>query len=194
MKDTEAIIASNIIELRTKAGLTQLELAEKLCYSDKSVSKWERAESIPDVLVLKKMADIFGVTVDYFLSQHDATEKATIITTVRALPYRILIGIALLGIWTLALLIFVICWICGAIVWKIFVLAVPISLITLLVLHSIWQKGKYNFYIVSFLVLSIIATVYLTFLDQNWWQLFLLAVPAVLEIALCFLLKRKKKG
>ncbi len=193
MKEMETIIASNIIELRTKSGFTQLELAQMINYSDKSVSKWERAESVPDVIVLKKMADIFGVTVDYMLTQHDPTEKPTIMTTVRALPFKIITSITIVGIWILALLIFIIVWLCGSIVWLIFVYAVPISLITLLILHSIWEKGKYNFYIVSLLILSVIATIYFTFLDRNWWQLFLLIVPAEIEVFLSFYLRKKRK-
>ena len=54
------ISASNIIKLRTEAGLTQAELGEKLNYSDKTISKWERGEAIPDAYVLTQMAEIFG--------------------------------------------------------------------------------------------------------------------------------------
>ena len=54
------IIAKNICDLRVGAGLTQLGLAEILNYSDKAVSKWERAESTPDVFMLKRIADYFG--------------------------------------------------------------------------------------------------------------------------------------
>ena len=64
MNDFKRIIANNITELRRSVPLTQAELAEKLNYSDKAVSKWERGESIPDVIVLKQIADLFGVTVD----------------------------------------------------------------------------------------------------------------------------------
>ena len=45
-------VANNIAQLRKSKGLTQLELAERLNYSDKAVSKWERGEGLPDVLVL----------------------------------------------------------------------------------------------------------------------------------------------
>ena len=55
-------MANNIAQLRKSKGLTQLELAERLNYSDKAVSKWERGEGLPDVLVLSKMAEIFDVT------------------------------------------------------------------------------------------------------------------------------------
>ena len=63
MEDLKMIIAGNIGQLRRKTGMTQLELAEKLNYSDKAISKWERGESVPDISVLKSIADLFGVTV-----------------------------------------------------------------------------------------------------------------------------------
>ena len=69
-------IASNLIRLRLASGMTQAEVGEKLNYSDKSISKWERAEALPDAAVLKKMAEIFGVTVDYLLTGHDQWEPS----------------------------------------------------------------------------------------------------------------------
>ena len=72
MSDKRFIIGKNIAELRKSSGLTQLELAEKLNYSDKSVSKWERGESLPDIVVLKSVADLFEVTLDYLVEEeHD---------------------------------------------------------------------------------------------------------------------------
>ena len=67
--DTNQIFAKNIIFLRTKNNMTQLELAEKLNYSDKAVSRWERAEAIPDAKVLIEMSDIFGVSIDNLLKK-----------------------------------------------------------------------------------------------------------------------------
>ena len=69
MEDIKSVIAKNITQLRQAAGMTQSELGEKLNYSDKSVSKWERAESIPDVAVLKQLADLFGVKLDDLLRE-----------------------------------------------------------------------------------------------------------------------------
>ena len=71
MDELKLIFASNLIRLRTAAGMTQAELAEKINYSDKSISKWERGEAIPDAFVLKQMAAIFKVTVDYLLTSND---------------------------------------------------------------------------------------------------------------------------
>ena len=195
MDECRAAVADNRIRLRTAAGLTQSELGDKLNYSDKSVSKWERGDAAPDVFVMKQIADIYGVTVDYLLQPHeenegmpapageDADYSTAIITTV-----------SILGIWTVALLIFVILWLTGSIVWQIFVYAIPISLITLLVLHSIWRGGRWNQYIIAALVLSMILTVYLSLLPSNPWQLFLLAIPAELVVFLSFRIKRRRKS
>ena len=71
MEDLKIIFARNLIMLRKQMKLTQIELAEKINYSDKAVSKWERGESIPDVSVLLSLASLFGVTIDYILGRSD---------------------------------------------------------------------------------------------------------------------------
>lgn len=192
MDDLKIITASNIIDLRTKAGMTQLELAEKLNYSDKSVSKWERAEAIPDAYVLKQISEIFGVTVDYLLTSHD-NWKPVVINEYHRHRTQTITTIAIVGIWTLALLLFIIFWLLGDILWLIFIFAIPVSLVTLLVLNSIWQKGKYNYFIIAALVISIIATVYFSFFRYNWWQIYILIIPAEIVVFLCSRLHKKKK-
>ncbi len=187
MKEIETTIASNIIELRTRAGMTQLELAEKLNYSDKSVSKWERAEALPDVIVLRNIADIFGVTVDYLVRPHDPNEKISIVDSVkRTIPYQIIMAITSVGIMTVATILFVIFWLRGLIYWQVFVYALPLLFTALLVLNSIWHEGRYNFIIISLLVLSIVCTLYVIFLKYNWWQLFLILIPAEALVVLSF--------
>ena len=67
MEDLKIIIADNLISLRKANKLTQLELAEKLIYSDKAISNWERGESLPDIIILKQLADIYNVNIDFCL-------------------------------------------------------------------------------------------------------------------------------
>lgn len=78
MNELKVTIANNIANLRKLNGITQSDLAQKLNYSDKAVSKWERGESLPDICVLKQIADIFGVTVDYLLDEHAEKTKKNI--------------------------------------------------------------------------------------------------------------------
>ena len=189
MEDLKFITAANIISLRTKAGMTQAQLAELLNYSDKSVSKWERAEAVPDAYVLKHMSEIFGVSVDYLLSSHNAGEP---ISQKQKRRYRseIIVLISMVGIWTLAFFIFIIGWILGHLFWMVFIYAIPISLITLLVFNSVWEKGKRNYYIISTLVASIFVMFYLALLRWNPWQILLLIVPAELIVFLAFRVKK----
>ena len=189
MEDLKFITAANIISLRTKAGMTQAQLAELLNYSDKSVSKWERAEAVPDAYVLKHMSEIFGVSVDYLLSSHNDWEP---ISQKQKRRYRseIIVLISMVGIWTLAFFIFIIGWILGHLFWMVFIYAIPISLITLLVFNSVWEKGKRNSYIISTLVASIFVMFYLALLRWNPWQILLLIVPAELIVFLAFRVKK----
>ena len=87
-------IAKNITELRKASELTQAQLAEKLNYSDKSVSKWERGDGVPDVVVLQKIADLFGVTLNDLVSENKPKLP-------RKLPYltnRIMIPLLSVGL------------------------------------------------------------------------------------------------
>ena len=141
MDERKATIASNLIKLRLAAGMTQAELGEKLNYSDKSISKWERGDVTTDVFVLMQIAEIFGVDVDYLLKPHNEIEPVIYGKPDRSTYTTDMITlVAILGIWTLALFVFIILWICGMVVWQVFVYAVPVSLITLLVLRSVWQE------------------------------------------------------
>ena len=194
MEDLKVITASNIINLRTAKGMTQAELGELLNYSDKSVSKWERAEAVPDAYVLKKMSGIFGVSVDYLLSSHDSWERPeSFKKEERNFHSNVITILVIFGIWTLAFLIYIIGWLLEANWWLLFVYAVPVSLITFLVLNSVWEQGKNNRHIIYALVASIFITVYITFRSYNPWQILLLLIPAELIVFLSFRIKKSHK-
>lgn len=191
MENLKNVVAKNIIFLRTRSLMTQYELGEKLNYSDKAISKWERAEAIPDAYILKRMSELFQVSVDYLLSDHSNEDK---VPTVSSHNKRsIITKISVVGVWTLAVMIFIVLWMLGRTTWLVFVYTVPVSLIVLLVLNSIWGKSKNNFYFISALVWSTIAAVYLSFIQYNWWLLFLLGIPAEVILFLSFKLLKKAR-
>lgn len=68
------IFADKLIDLRKKAGWSQEELAEKLGVSRQSVSKWEAAQSIPDMAKILRMSNLFGVSTDYLLKDEVSLE------------------------------------------------------------------------------------------------------------------------
>lgn len=169
--------------------MTQFELGKKLNYSDKAISKWERGEAIPDAYILKQMSELFHVSVDYILTDHSSEEEK--IAPSRHNNYMTITKISIVGVWTLAIFIFIIFWALGYIEWLIFVYTLPISLIVLLVLNSIWGNSKNNFYIISGLVWSIIVAIYMSFFKYNLWLLFILGIPSEIIIYLCFKISRK---
>lgn len=191
MDNFKKIVAENIIKLRTSKGMTQAELGEMLSYSDKSISKWERADALPDAYVLKKIADLFDVTVDYLLNEHSPDEKI-VVEKPRTYSRTMISVITVIGIWTLALFAFVITWLCSMPTPLIFAYTVPVSLIVLLVLNSVWGIGKLNMFIISGIVWGLITCVYLTFYQSNWWQLFIIGFPAQIIIILSFFIKKKR--
>ncbi len=199
MDELKLVVASNLIKLRQAAGMTQAELGEKLNYSDKTVSKWERGESIPDAYVLTRLAELYGLTVDDLLHNddqwQDPVEKARAAERASAPTFssRVVTMVAIMGIWTMAVILFVVCWIVfGDMLWLIFACAVPVSLITLLVLNSVWNKGRHNMIIVMLLVATLVTLVYLFLLRWRPWQLFLILIPAEILVVLCFHIRRRK--
>ena len=183
-------IATNIAKLRNNAKLTQAELAEKLLYSDKSVSKWERAESVPDIYVLNSIAEMFGVTVDYLLQEHKPEEKIVTKDEVKNKNRRMITYITLLGVLLLVTVAFTSVWAAiGEFLWISYVIAVPALLVVLLVFNSLWFNRKNNLYIISGLLWSILASVYLSllvFAGRNVWLLFVIGIPAQIVALLCF--------
>lgn len=69
------MVADNLIYYRKLNNLTQLELSEKLNYSDKSISKWERKEGLPDLYTLYLIADLYGITIDQLLEERKEPPK-----------------------------------------------------------------------------------------------------------------------
>lgn len=192
MDQFKKTVADNIIKLRTSLNMTQAQLGELLNYSDKSISKWERADALPDAYVLKKMAVIFSVSVDYILSEHGDDEKVEV-PKQHSYSRSVISTITFIGIWTLALFAFIVTWLCSMPTWLIFVYTIPVSLIVLLILNSLWGIGKLNMFIISGIVWGIITCVYLTFYQSNWWQLFIIGIPAQIIIILSFFIKKNRK-
>ena len=174
--------------------MTQAELAEKLNYSDKAVSKWERAESLPDVLVLIEMAKLFGVSLDYLVSDaHDLSAEAVAASKPKHRKAPIL-GMSILLVWLLAIIAFSFLSVGGVSgAWLAFVYALPVSAIVWLVLNSVWFNHRRNYLIVSLLLWSALAAIFLTLLVCGvvFWQLFLFGIPGQAIILLWSRIKKK---
>ena len=204
-------IGGNIAAYRKQAGLTQAGLAEKLNYSDKAVSKWERGESIPDVLTLLQLAEQFGITVNDLLSDPDALpadsdsrlEKAMTQVSEKALKRKanksVILALSSTLVWFIALLAFVILssfeflekYSC-----LLFFFAVPANAIVLLSLRSAWHDFRWNKVYVSTIVWGFIVAIHVSLLvifNYNFWKLYLLGIPGQIAIFLWFRMFRPAK-
>lgn len=195
MEELKNIIAENLIDLRKANKLTQLELAEKLNYSDKAISKWERGESLPDIVILKQLADMYGVGVDYILSKHTDEAKSKYHIPRPELNNKLIITLlSCLSIWILATILYINFKIMfDHYYWMIWIWALPTTGIVLIVFSSIWGKKSMIITSVSAFIWTAILACYLQFIKYNIWTLFLLGIPAQLAAALCGKIKRNKK-
>lgn len=200
MDNIKQIVAKNITDLRKASGLTQLELAEKLNYSDKAVSKWERGDSLPDVAVLKQLADLFQVSMDYLVAEeHTAHAQERVRYQGRELRNRkIITGISILLVWLAATIAFVVVDIVlGSSVrnWVAFLYCVPLSMVVCLVFNSLWFNPRWNFLFVSVLMWSVLIGIHISLLLMgfNIWIIYILGIPGQAIILLWSGLKLKKQ-
>lgn len=198
MNDVKLTVAKNIAALRQAARMTQLELAEKLNYSDKAVSKWERGEALPDIATLAEIAQIFGVTLDDLVQSERAEPKPCPKEQETKYNRPIILGLALLLVWFVALLAFL------AATWLTdneprrylaFVYAVPVSAIVWLTLNSVWFNRRVNYLIISLLMWSVLAAIHLSFLSAGvqLGLIYLLGIPGQLMIFLWMFMKKQSR-
>lgn len=199
-------IGSNIASYRKRLQLTQLGLAEKLNYSDKAVSKWERGESAPDVLTLVQLAELFDVSVNDLLVDPNALPdnpgkveqvmgKAVEKTFKRKADKRIILMLSSVLVWFVALLLFVIL---SSLElpksWIFFIYAIPANAIVLLSLRSAWRDFRWNQALISTIMWGGLISLFMSlilFFRLNIWKLFLLGIPGQVAILLWFRLYRK---
>ena len=178
--------ARNLAFYRKAAGKTQLELAEDLNYSDKSVSKWERGEGLPDLEVTAQIADVLGVTVSDLIA--DKPKRRVLITRNKVIITVLSVG----GVWLVAAVLFFLFQIIGiaAKSWMIFVYALPVSSVVAIVFCGIWWRRLHTFLGVSALIWTAGLCVALSFTNPKIFLIFIIA--AILEVlsSLAFLIKK----
>lgn len=198
MDGIKNIVAKNITELRLLNNMTQLELAQKLNYSDKTVSKWERGESTPDISVLVDIANIFGVSLDYLVRSENIDETINENKQKQTKYNRKVISYISQSIaWIIAVFAFIITSLItneATFQWLYFVYALPIVLIVRLIFNSIWFNPRNNYVIISALIWSILAAIHFTFLyfKINVALIYLLGVAGQIVVILWSFIKRPK--
>lgn len=196
MEDIKEIIAYNLIELRKKNNLTQGELASKLNYSDKSISKWERGEGIPDVETLLQIANLFNVNLDYLVQkEHPIIHNQDDNSSPIGRKYLIITLLSLSVLWLVILLAYALLNILAkANIWEILVGGFPVSMILTMIFNCIWGKKNILYILLTMIIWSTLATIYIIFRENNPWQCFLIGIPLQIADILWFFLDTSNKN
>ena len=172
------ILADKIIEERKKNGWTQEDLAQKLGVSRQSVSKWERGDGLPDITVLSNMAELFGISVDDFISS-ESPKKPIKLTKNHTLVPALSVGL----VWLTVTFIYFVLAVAAPDLsrkWLVFIYGCPVSFVVTTVFSCLWWKTLYRILSISGIIWTLAACVDITLSIPNIYLIY--AVAAVFQI------------
>ena len=193
--DFNESVGVNLAKYRKFNGLTQIALAEKINYSDKAISKWENGECLPDVYVLKQLADLYGVTVNDLI-EPKTKPKAPLSKArkffIPALSCSLVWLVALISLFLILILAphFKKPWI-------VFIFVLPITFIVTLVFSCIYKNRINQFVSISAIVWTAILSIHLglNFIIPDIAYLYIVGIPlqviTILWYTYRFIVKRK---
>ena len=195
-EDLKDIIAANLIRLRQGAGLTQLQLAEMLNYSDKAVSKWERGESIPDLRVLIRLAQLYHISLDDIVS---VQPEKVVKPKLNLKKKRLLVTLLAVGlVWVIATGVFMILYYTPVTKYAYlsYVIAPLCSFIVFTVFSALWGTKFTTFLSCSGIVWSIAlivhVNIYLFTTGVPIWPCYVVAAAIQVLFALWFYFRKVK--
>jgi len=193
MENIKEIIGKNLAALRKSSKMTQQELAARLNYSDKAISRWEHAETLPDIETLCRVCEIYGVKFEYLLQAEQPTGKKNPYVIEKNIGNKIAItGIAIFSVWLIATLIYVYADIvAGNNFWQVFIWAIPVSCLVALICNRLWGTRLIGYILFSLMSWSLILSVYTYLIEYNPWMLFLMGIPIQMIIILSASVKKK---
>ena len=211
-EELKSRVGANIARLRKDRGLTQAELAERINYSDKAVSKWERAESLPDVLTLISLAEQLGTDMNTLTGLPAAPEptpepipepEPVPAEPEKPAPKRysadrgVIQKLSSILVWVVALFLYMVLDAFGVKhLWLLFVVAVPANAIVLLSLRSAWKLYGLNRILISIIMWGFLLVIYLLLLvtaKVNVWRILPMGLLGQAAIILWFKMFRPAK-
>lgn len=185
METKKMHFTENLIRLRKQHGFTQQALAEKLNYSDKAVSKWERGEALPDIQTIGDIANLFHLTIDELI-YNDPENIEKISKQREQNPYLMKLALLIVSsVWLVALLVFVTLTLLltdRTGLWLIFIASLPASMIVFLVFAVISKRKLLILFFVGCLTLSVSLLAFLIIVHPYDWLLFLLPIPILFVV------------
>ena len=201
-------VGANIARLRRERGMTQAELAERINYSDKAVSKWERAESLPDVLTLLSLAEQLDTDLNTLVGMSANPKTEPVSEPEPPIPEKpakkhrtadrgVIQQLSSILVWVVALFLYMVLDAFGVKnLWLLFVLAVPANAIVLLSLRSAWKLFGLNRILISVIMWCFLVIIYLLLLvvgKVNVWRILPMGLLGQAAIILWFKMFRSEK-
>ncbi len=194
-EDLKVLIGKNIAEYRKLSNMSQLEFAEKLNYSDKAISKWERGESLPDIIVLKEISDMFGITVNDLINNKDIKKKKIDIKhLIQKKSFVLALSIGL--VFLISTIVFSLLQMADLLPnhsWLAFIYALPASSILCIVFFT---KSKSSIGLAvaqSLLVWTLSLAICLSIPYGRIWYILIIGIPLQILIVLWNIFRKKKK-
>lgn len=187
------LIGINISELRKSKKMTQADLASQLNYSDKAISRWEKGDTLPDIDVLLRICDIFGVQFEYLITNNVDKEKYKKIEKADNGSRITIVMLAVTLVWLAATIIYVYAGLMGTKWWQVFIWAVPAMALMLEIFNRTWGKKFYSLFTLTLLNWGLLTALYIQFLSYNLWLLFILGAPIQVCIFLWYNIKLSSK-
>lgn len=197
MENLNKVVSNNLIKFRTLAGLTQTQLAKKIHYSNKSVSKWEMGDNLPDLAVLVKLSEIYNIEIGEFLNEN--TENQQLIVPRGYLRKRHIL-ISLLSAFMV--------WFIGAIVFFIlhmidstapiavfaFIYSLPVSAVVLLFFSGLWGNNLTNLLSSSASLWAVLLAICLTVNSAKFWNICFVGLLFQIFFVVWFIIKLRAKN
>lgn len=196
MANKKEIVRANLVKLRKEHKFTQLELAEKIGYSDKAISRWETGEVNPDIETLDKLADLYGVDISVFFSEYNSVEYKAQTARDMQLGRKIAVAVLMVvALWYIGIMIFIYSSTFKMDVsrsWLIFIWLLPITFTLCEFFNVKWGNSVLGIIFASLICWSLLTAIYLQFLDYNIYLLFISGVPIQIAIFLLAYMRTKK--
>ena len=197
MENIKEIVKDNLIKLRKENKLTQLELAQKIGYSDKAISRWETGETTPDVETLNSLASLYNVPISFFFEKY-SEEKQNLQKKKEEKQKVNKIAISLLcivSVWFVAIILFdVLSKIVGVRSWMAFIWAIPASFLLAIIFNAIWGQRTWTYIFASAFSWTMILALHLQFIDFSSFMIFIAGIPIQVVIILTACLKNHTKS
>ena len=193
MEDYKKNIATNLALLRKKFNYKQSDIAEKMNYSDKTISKWETGEVLPSIDNLIELCKLYNITLDQIVNPMNNDNVNVEAEKVDKRNKLIISLLAISAVWIIATIGFVYTKILFDLnIWNIFVWAVPVSMVLAIIFNALWGKKRTTYVYISILTWSLIGAIYLQCLPYNLFPLFFIGAPLQIAILLWSGIKKKR--